>query len=328
MSDPSRQDMAAQTVSIWFVSVIGKATKKSLRKLDANSGTICFRAFCHAYWGCRKVDCNGCLAKLKDMKFGKKVLTSLILDNPYESEILKNYLESKGLAVQDVLEACLAKMQEGKYTCPVIGNRMGDLGRWLKSRTNLEKVAMLVFLLGGIFLLWSHHCPVCKTCILKRDHHCWFAGTCVGHANHRYFFVLIVYIVMAGVYCNLYNWSFVWSVKGEFSLWTIVSFIAPHVSIVLGYESLYSFLITSLSTIGFSLTFLFSWLLQIQLAQVVHGQTRYERKKGIKEYDQGLWENLRQILGNRMFLVFLFPWIPSSVPGDGTKFYSHSQKVI
>nr|KAG5714143.1 hypothetical protein BaRGS_020471 [Batillaria attramentaria] len=34
----SRQDMAAQTVSIWFVSVIGKATKKSLRKLDANSG--------------------------------------------------------------------------------------------------------------------------------------------------------------------------------------------------------------------------------------------------------------------------------------------------
>nr|KAG5687342.1 hypothetical protein BaRGS_023776 [Batillaria attramentaria] len=37
MSDPSRQDMAAQTVSIWFVSVIGKATKKSLRKLDANS---------------------------------------------------------------------------------------------------------------------------------------------------------------------------------------------------------------------------------------------------------------------------------------------------
>ncbi|KAK7495495.1 hypothetical protein BaRGS_00013193 [Batillaria attramentaria] len=278
---------------------------------------------------------------------------------------------------------------------------MGDLGRWLKSRTNLEKVAMLVFLLGGIFLLWyelchiasfnhdgwsmgyifnvclgiifavniygnwvmmmlsdptgrdivfpcgptppgwrycdvcvanrpprSHHCPVCKTCILKRDHHCWFAGTCVGHANHRYFFVLIVYIVVAGVYCNLYNWSFVWSVKGEFSLWTIVSFIAPHVSIVLGYESLYSFLITSLSTIGFSLTFLFSWLLQIQLAQVVHGQTRYERKKGIKEYDQGLWENLRQILGNRMFLVFLFPWIPSSVPGDGTKFYSHSQKVI
>nr|KAG5698560.1 hypothetical protein BaRGS_027071 [Batillaria attramentaria] len=37
-ADPrSRQDMAAQTVSIWFVSVIGKATKKSLRKLDANS---------------------------------------------------------------------------------------------------------------------------------------------------------------------------------------------------------------------------------------------------------------------------------------------------
>lgn len=80
--------------------------------------TVCFRAFCHAYWGCRNVACNGCLAKFKDLKFGKKVLTSLIMDNLYESEILKDYLETKGLAVQDVLNVCLEKMQEGTYTCP------------------------------------------------------------------------------------------------------------------------------------------------------------------------------------------------------------------
>ncbi|GFN96604.1 E3 ubiquitin-protein ligase chfr-like [Plakobranchus ocellatus] len=27
--------------------------------------SLCYRSFCHAYWGCRKADCDGCLAKLK-----------------------------------------------------------------------------------------------------------------------------------------------------------------------------------------------------------------------------------------------------------------------
>ena len=28
-------------------------------------GRLCYRAYCHAYWGCRKADCLGCLNKLK-----------------------------------------------------------------------------------------------------------------------------------------------------------------------------------------------------------------------------------------------------------------------
>ncbi|XP_005106562.1 E3 ubiquitin-protein ligase CHFR [Aplysia californica] len=79
--------------------------------------TICYRSFCHAYWGCRKADCNGCIAKLKDMNFGKKCLTSLVLDNHFESAILKDYLEAKAFSVRDVLADCLAKMVTGEYTC-------------------------------------------------------------------------------------------------------------------------------------------------------------------------------------------------------------------
>ena len=35
------------------------------------AGTICTRAYCHAYWGCRRVDCNGCLAKFKGKSWFK-----------------------------------------------------------------------------------------------------------------------------------------------------------------------------------------------------------------------------------------------------------------
>ena len=73
------------------------------------------------YWGCRKYDCHGCIAKFKgiihqtlqivnslicnffpvetfteycllllvDLNFGKKALENLILENPYESELFK-----------------------------------------------------------------------------------------------------------------------------------------------------------------------------------------------------------------------------------------------
>ncbi|XP_025106725.1 E3 ubiquitin-protein ligase CHFR-like [Pomacea canaliculata] len=80
--------------------------------------TVCFRAFCHAYWGCRKLDCNGCLAKFKDLNFGKKVLTGLILDNPYESQVFQNYLQTKGLAVRDVLETCITKWRLAHTVVP------------------------------------------------------------------------------------------------------------------------------------------------------------------------------------------------------------------
>ncbi|KAK3800307.1 hypothetical protein RRG08_020284 [Elysia crispata] len=78
---------------------------------------LCYRSFCHAYWGCRRPTCNGCLGKLKDMNFGKGCLLSLIANNPHESHIFKTYLEAKGLSVRDVLAVCLAKLVNREYTC-------------------------------------------------------------------------------------------------------------------------------------------------------------------------------------------------------------------
>ncbi|XP_064612739.1 E3 ubiquitin-protein ligase CHFR-like [Liolophura sinensis] len=78
---------------------------------------ICYRNYCHAYWGCRKADCRGCFNKFKDMNFGKKCLGNLLLDNPYESKVLADYLNARSISVRDVLQICLERMERGEYIC-------------------------------------------------------------------------------------------------------------------------------------------------------------------------------------------------------------------
>ncbi|KAG0216356.1 hypothetical protein BGX33_000166 [Mortierella sp. NVP41] len=46
----------------------------------------------------------------------------------------------------------------------------------------------------------THHCSVCKKCILKYDHHCPWIHNCVGHFNHRYFLMFLTYLTTACIY--------------------------------------------------------------------------------------------------------------------------------
>ena len=168
----------------------------------------------------------------------------------------------------------------------------------------------------------SHHCKLCDECILKRDHHCWFAGYCIGYHNHRYYVVMVTHMVLAALYCNVFNLTFVVSIKGSLTLFTFLSYIGPHIGWIFGYYDKYVFYITAMTSVGTLLLFIFSWLLYIQVKQIVYGQTHYEQKKDIKIYNQGIFQNFREVLGKRWFLVFWFPWIPSPLIGDGVIFHS------
>ena len=38
----------------------------------------------------------------------------------------------------------------------------------------------------------THHCKVCKQCIMHMDHHCPFVLGCVGLNNYHYFYSFMV----------------------------------------------------------------------------------------------------------------------------------------
>ena len=55
---------------------------------------------------------------LSDMDFDSSCLMSILNNgNMYESRVLKDYLESKGLSIKNLLETCCQKLDEGTYHC-------------------------------------------------------------------------------------------------------------------------------------------------------------------------------------------------------------------
>ncbi|XP_075688818.1 E3 ubiquitin-protein ligase CHFR [Rhinoderma darwinii] len=80
--------------------------------------TICLQPFCHLYWGCTRIGCLGCLAPFCELNLGEKCLDSVLNNNNYESDILKNYLASRGLTWKDLLHESLVAVQRGVFRLP------------------------------------------------------------------------------------------------------------------------------------------------------------------------------------------------------------------
>lgn len=85
------------------------------QQVIAQQCVLCHRPFCHMYWGCQRIGCQGCLARFSELNLTDKCLDGALNNNNYESEVLQNYLTSKGKSWRDLLQEALRSLQQGHY---------------------------------------------------------------------------------------------------------------------------------------------------------------------------------------------------------------------
>ncbi|CAG0920417.1 unnamed protein product [Notodromas monacha] len=164
------------------------------------------------------------------------------------------------------------------------------------------------------------HCNVCKTCILKREHHCMFAGYCVGHRNHRFFMLFLAYIWVGSLYSLFYHSQYLYSFFQLSHIFDLMRFFTPLMFLFFGFSEVP----VALSCFIFSINlggFLFvTAMLVFHLRLIFVNRTSHEDAHGEVEYHLGSgFKNMKEVFGVRWFLTWIFPFVPSALPSDGTK---------
>lgn len=93
--------------------------RRAERELDPRIApqqcAVCLQPFCHLYWGCARTGCLGCLAPFCELNLGDRCLDGVLSNNNYESDILKNYLATRGLTWKNMLTESLVALQRGVF---------------------------------------------------------------------------------------------------------------------------------------------------------------------------------------------------------------------
>lgn len=164
----------------------------------------------------------------------------------------------------------------------------------------------------------SWHCKQCKQCILKRDHHCLFSGCCVGHFNSRFFIMFLIYVFIGTLYCVLSDTVF---------LMDKVDFTSPSALLKIGFPA-FAYLsgMETLTNECYILLYIINWaslifatvMLIFHVKIALKGQVTHDVTVRSLKYDFGKLQNVIEVMGNRWYIAWAFPFISSSLPRNGT----------
>ncbi|XP_058387105.1 E3 ubiquitin-protein ligase CHFR isoform X2 [Diceros bicornis minor] len=92
-----------------------RAEREQNPRIAPQQCAVCLQPFCHLYWGCARTGCLGCLAPFCELNLGDRCLDGVLSNNSYESDILKNYLATRGLTWKNMLTESLVALQRGVF---------------------------------------------------------------------------------------------------------------------------------------------------------------------------------------------------------------------
>ena len=167
--------------------------------------------------------------------------------------------------------------------------------------------------------LRAHHCVICDTCIIRRDHHCYYTGRCIGLTNHKPFVAGLMYGSIGAIYAVSLSVAAINHVDSTISATKLFTVIFPVFAWAIGFTeaNLFLTLLGSLALFGGLASFFF---LSIQLWTISRGQTLYEFRVAISDYDQGYIKNFKDVLGENWWFYWILPCIPSKQPTDGSNY--------
>uniref|UniRef100_A0A673V522 E3 ubiquitin-protein ligase CHFR n=1 Tax=Suricata suricatta TaxID=37032 RepID=A0A673V522_SURSU len=92
-----------------------RAEREQDPRIAPQQCAVCLQPFCHLYWGCTRPGCLGCLAPFCELDLGDRCLDGVLSNNHYESDVLKNYLATRGLTWKNMLTESLVALQRGAF---------------------------------------------------------------------------------------------------------------------------------------------------------------------------------------------------------------------
>ncbi|XP_039625127.1 probable palmitoyltransferase ZDHHC24 [Polypterus senegalus] len=165
------------------------------------------------------------------------------------------------------------------------------------------------------------HCYDCKVCVLRRDHHCVFFGQCVGFKNYRYFLSCLLFMWAGLLYAVVLNVEvFIIILKEGITPHSVLLLLMPWIMLITGQVTARAFAFAFVADTCVVGCLCVSAFLFFHVALMLRGQTTREWYSNQRPYSLGWRRNILECLGERWYVAWLCPLIPSPFPGDGIHF--------